>query len=683
MSVTGIREIFSERAQRRDGRITGRTPFLRSWRFRRVPYIPQTTFVDCGAACLAMVLATYGHQVPLRILQEELRASRNALSLDEIRRIAEGHGLRARGLSLEAEDLGKLQTPAILHWEFTHFVVLVRRTRRGALIIDPGSGRLFIREERLIRSFTGVALELTPRGDMEQIAPTETLSVLTLLRRVRSRAAAALGFSAVLQALGLAVPALTAVIIDRIIPAHDTGIVPFLYAAVFVLALVYICMSVARSRLNIGLQLAFEQETTRVVLGRMLRLPMSYFQIRSTADLLDRVTSVAQIRDLLGQEIVRIVLEGLTAMSYLVGLAFLAPRLLGVALLVAGAQVAWIILTKDRLQDAILDHVSAHTRTYAWFLNIVRDIQSVKTAGAEENVETAFGELFAAELHAASDRLRLAMRTDVVTSTSLALMPLALLVLGTHDVLASSMSLGRMLAYNTAALGFVMPWTSLLSSAPRLYVVRRHIARIDDVLSQEMERKGDRFPPTRLEQGIELRSVTFAYGNGRPVLRDVSLTIREGQLVALVGRSGAGKSTIGRLLLGLYAAEGVVIDGVPIADYDLTELRRRFGVVTQESAIFAGTLRMNISFYQPDLTVDQIEEAAKLACIHDDIVALPLGYETRLSEAGGNFSGGQRQRICLARALAHRPMFLILDEATSEIDALTEASIYRNVRRWV
>jgi ABC-type bacteriocin/lantibiotic exporter with double-glycine peptidase domain len=681
MSETPLPGIFSDRARRRDGRIVGRTPFLRSWRLRRVPYIPQTTFVDCGAACLAMVLATYGRKVPLRGLQEEFRASRDALSLDDIRRVAEQQGLRARGLSMEAEDLGQLQTPAILHWDFTHFVVLVRRTRRGAVIIDPGSGRMFIRQERLISSFTGIALELTPRSDFERIAATESLSVLKLLRGVRARVAAALGLSALLQTLALAVPAITAVVIDRIIPARNVASLPYLYGAVLLVAIVYVSTAVARSRLNIGLQLAFEQETTRVILAKLLRLPMSYFQVRSTADLLDRVTSVAQIRDLLGQEVVRIVLEGLTALAYLTGLAFLAPRLFGVAVIFAVGQIVWLLLTKTRLQDAILDHVSAHTRTFAWFLNVVREIQSVKTAGAEENVESAFGELYAAELRTALERLRLSMRSDIVTSASLALMPAALLALGTHDVLLHSISLGRMMAYNTAALGFIVPWTSLLSSAPRLYLVRRHIARIDDVLCQEMESTGVAPPPARLDPGIEMRNVTFAYGNSRPVLRDVSLTIREGEIVALVGLSGAGKSTIGKLLFGLYPAKGIYVNDQEISNYDLPALRRRFGVVTQESAIFAGTLRMNISFYKPDLSVEEIEEAARLACIHDDFAALPLGYETRLSEAGGNFSGGQRQRICLARALAHHPMFLVLDEATSEIDALTESRIYENVRR--
>jgi len=671
-------DVFSERARRRDGRIVGKTPFLRSHRLRRVPYIPQTTFVDCGAACLAMILAAHGRHVPLRELQEEFRASRDALSLDDIRRVAEQQGLHARGLSLEAEDLGQLQTPAILHWEFTHFVVLVRRKRRGAVIIDPGAGRMFVNEERLTRSFTGVALELTPQSTLQRTARTKSLTASTLLRGVRAWLGAALGISILLQTLALAAPAVTAIVIDRIIPARNAAALPYLYWMLALLAAVYVGMTVARSRCNIALQLTLEQETTRAILARLLRQPMSYFQLRSTADLLDRVMSVAQIRELLGQEIVRIILEGLTAIGYLIALAFLAPRLLGVALIFAAAQSAWILVTKTRLQDAILDHVSAHTKTFSWLLNIVREIQSVKTAGAEENVENAFEELFAAELQAAAVRLRIATRTDVVTSASLALMPLALLILGAHDVLAGSISVGRMLAYNAAALGFIVPWTSLLSSAPRLYLVRRHLARIDDVLSQEIEPSGSHPAPERLER-LEMRNVSFAYG-ARPIVRGVTLEIRRGQIVALVGRSGAGKSTIAKLLLGLYRAEGIHIDGIPLDGYDLPALRRRFGVVTQESAIFAGTLRMNISFYEPDLAMERIEEAAKLACIHDDIAALPLGYETRLSDGGGNFSGGQRQRICLARALAHRPTFLVLDEATSEIDAVTETQIYRNVR---
>jgi ABC-type bacteriocin/lantibiotic exporter with double-glycine peptidase domain len=263
------------------------------------------------------------------------------------------------------------------------------------------------------------------------------------------------------------------------------------------------------------------------------------------------------------------------------------------------------------------------------------------------------------------------------------LSPLLLLWIGAIQVMNATMSIGTMLALNTLATLFLVPLSSLASSGQKIQIARAHFDRIADVLGSEPEQDAQQvYTPPKLRGRIDLRNVSFQYDpHTQPVLNGISLHIRPGQKVALVGKTGSGKSTLGKLLIGLITPThgDILFDGIPLQQLHYQEVRKQFGVVLQEAFIFSGSVRENISFNSPEMDIAQIVKAARAAAIHDDIEKMPMGYETLLSEGGSVFSGGQRQRLALARALAHRPALLLLDEATSALDVTTERAVEQNL----
>jgi ABC-type bacteriocin/lantibiotic exporter with double-glycine peptidase domain len=261
--------------------------------------------------------------------------------------------------------------------------------------------------------------------------------------------------------------------------------------------------------------------------------------------------------------------------------------------------------------------------------------------------------------------------------------PLLLLWLGAWQVLNGAMSLGTMLALNALAAAFLMPLASLVTNGQRVQVVGAYLERIADVLDAEPEQDLQAVQATPPLTGqIELKQVSFGYAPNAPlVLRDVSVTIEPGQKVAIVGRSGSGKSTLAKVLLGLYTpTEGAILyDGMPLQQLNYRTLRSQCGVVLQDAFLFSGSIRQNIAFNDPTLSLDHVVHAAQLAAIHDEILGMPMAYETLVAEGGSGLSGGQRQRLSLARSLAHQPTILLLDEATSHLDVVTENLVDQNL----
>jgi ABC-type bacteriocin/lantibiotic exporter with double-glycine peptidase domain len=312
-------------------------------------------------------------------------------------------------------------------------------------------------------------------------------------------------------------------------------------------------------------------------------------------------------------------------------------------------------------------------------------MMTLKASGCEDRAFDHWSNLFFQQLNASLQRSHLTAVVDTAMLSLRTFSPLALLWLGALRVLDGTLSLGMMLAYNAIATAFLLPLASLVSNGQRLQLVGAHLERLRDVLdaAPEQEPSQVRAAP-RLRGHIALQQVSFRYAPTAPlVLRNISLTIEPGQKIALVGRSGSGKSTLARLLLGLYqpTAGDVLYDGMPLPALNWRTLRGQFGVVLQEPVLFSGSIRQNIAMHNPGLGLEQVQAAARMAAIHEEIMALPMGYDTRIAEGGSGFSGGQRQRLALARALAHQPVILLLDEATSHLDVATERIVEQHLHQ--
>ncbi|NRQ34625.1 peptidase domain-containing ABC transporter [Nonomuraea sp. NN258] len=652
---------------------------------RRVPVVLQNSATECGAACLAMILSFHGRRTTVQEVADRLQVGRDGLNALAIVQAAREYGLEARAFSLEPADLARVPMPAVVHWEFQHFVVVERWTPGHVDVVDPGGGRRRLGIEEFDAGFTGVLLAFEPAPGFRRARSGAARAwrrefLRTLLLRRKGLLAQVLAASLLLQVLGLGLAAAFQVVVDRVLPRADERLLLLAGAAVLAAAVTQFAVAYLRSVLLVALRARTDGEVTRNLVSHLVALPYRYFATRGKGDLLTRSNSVAAVRQTLTGQVLSTLLDGPLALVYLV-LVFLGDPVMGGFLaLLAALQAGLLLATAARVGDHTRRELSALSSSQSRLMEAIGGIETLKASGAEPRAMRRWSEQFAVQLEA---DVRGGLARGLVDSALVAiryLAPLGLLWVGAWRVLDGSLSLGTLLALNSVAAAALAPLGSLMAALQNLQQAGAHFDRLSDILAAAPE-PSDGIEVLRMRGAIELRRVSFRHDPRGPwVLRDISLSVRPGQKIALVGASGSGKSTLARLLLALHLpTEGEIrYDGVPAAELNPRSLRRQFGVVTQEPSLFTGTIRENIALNHPGASMERIAEAATRACLHEEIMAMPMGYETILVEGGG-LSGGQRQRLALARALLPRPKVLLLDEATSQLDAATEAEIEENL----
>jgi ABC-type bacteriocin/lantibiotic exporter with double-glycine peptidase domain len=598
---------------------------------------------------------------------------------------AQRFGLRGRAVRLELEDLDYLEPGAILHWQLKHFVVLERISKRGVAIVDPAVGRRTVSMEDFGKSFTGVALLLEPSASFEPVRMGPS-RVWRYLRRLFTHSGI---FSRIVvtsifaQATALALPILTGLVVDRVVPRGDADLLVVVGAGIAMITVFGYLTSFLRAHLLLRLRTHLDLQMTLDFLDHLLRLPFSFFQLRQTGDLMMRLDSNATIREMLTTTAITALLDGSLVTVYLVVLllthAPLGLLVLGLGLL----RVVIYLASRRRYRELMSESLQAQAESSNYQVQMIEGIETLKVTGAERRAMEHWSNLLVNVMNVSIKRGELGAVVDSTLGALALASPLVLLAYGAHLVLQGTLSLGTMLAMNALAAGFLGPLSSLVSTALRLQTLRSYIERVDDVLEKEPEQSVSREPAPELAGRVEVRGVSFRYSEATSwVLRDVDLAIEKGSQVAIVGRSGSGKSTLARLLVGLYApATGTILyDGEDLAQYELGSVRRQIGFVPQVPFLFASSIRSNIAMADRDVPLAEIQRAAEMAHVHDEILEMPLKYETPIATGGASLSGGQRQRIALARALLRRPSILVLDEATSHLDTLAERSIHGNLR---
>jgi ABC-type bacteriocin/lantibiotic exporter with double-glycine peptidase domain len=656
-------------------------------RRKRVPIIKQIESADCGAACLSMVLAYHGYSVPHDQVRQVSGTSRGT---DAATIIAGGEqlGLRGRGLRIEVEDLPHLPVAAILHWDFNHFVVFERKRGDYVELVDPRSGRRRVPISQFRRHFTGVALVFEPIEPIESVRPAEgtrskAWRYLARLFSERSLVRRVVLTSIAMRTLALALPLLTAMVVDRVLPRGDYDLLTIAACGMgFVLGF-QLLSSLIRSYLLIELRTRLDIRMTLGFVGHLLSLPYAYFTRRSAGDLMLRVGSNTQIRDLLTSSMLSTFLDGGLALTYLVLLFVLSPALAALSVGLALLQLIVLLVSRHRYAMLASQDLESQARAHAYLNQMLIGIETLKVTGAENRALEQWSNLYVEQLNVALQRSRMQMVIDAANGLLQTAAPLALLAVGTLLVLGEAISLGTMLATTALATGFLTPLANLVGAAFQLQLLGSYIDRIDDVLSTEPEQRRGMVTPPRLSGEVELHQVSFRYSVNEPyVVRDVSLSIKPGTTIAIVGRSGSGKSTLAALLLGLHPpSEGrITYDGYNLAELDHHKLRQQLGMVPQNPFLFAGSIRENLQLGNPLASLERIVTATRQACIDADIRAMPMSYETIVADGGASLSGGQRQRLALARALLHEPAILVLDEATSSLDATSERTVMEHLR---
>ncbi|GCE45720.1 HlyB family type I secretion system ABC transporter [Thermosporothrix hazakensis] len=656
---------------------------------KRVPVLIQMTEVECGLACLAMLLSYHGRKTSISELRTQFGIGRDGLSALSIVQAARGFGLQVKPVAMKRSDFSRLPLPAIIHWQFNHYLIVERWTPKYAVVIDPASGRKKMSLQELNEGFTGIAIlaEPGPRFKRRKTSPGTPILATFLwktLKRSPGAVLQVLAASALLQVFGLLLPLLTKLVTDYVLPTRTPEIMSIIGVGVMLLLLVQAITTLLRGWVIVYLRVRIDMNIMFSFFEHLLSLPYNFFQQRSNGDLLSRIESNSVIRDTLTNPFVSALLDSVMVITYMLILLWQSPTFAAIALLMGALQATLMISTYNHIRGMANRELSAQGKAQGYMSEVLAGIATIKSSGTEQRAHERWSNLFLDQLNVLIQRSYIQTLIDTGMNLLRTTTPLLLLCVGAFLVLNGSMTIGTMLAMNSLAAAFLSPLTSLISSGQQLQLVHAHFERLADVIAAEPEQYNQQvISPPELTGHVQLRNVSFRYGPDSPwVLKNINLVIEPGQQVAIVGRTGSGKSTLGKLLLGLYIPSSgkIQLDGIPIDLMRYSEVRRQFGVVLQEASIFSGSIMHNITFDDSSISKEQAMKAAQIAAFHEDIVQMPMGYDTMVAEGGSALSGGQRQRLALARAIVRNPRILLLDEATSSLDAITEQRITENLQ---
>ena len=651
--------------------------FDNPWR-RRVPFIPQMEMMECGAASLGMVLGYHDCHVSLAELRAACSVSRDGASAHDIVKAAKLYGLGTRAFKAGLEDLDEVALPAVLHWEFNHFLVLERLLPDGADLVDPARGRRRVSLEELGRAFTGVVIELLPEPTFaKRRGARRSMDTYKGLLRGAAGPVSVMTLSAfLLEVLGLVFPAATALVVDFVIRPRQEQWVVILAIAFGTAIALRAAISIARDRILGGLEARLDVELAATLVKHLISLPTAFFSQRGTGELLNRVGALLAARETFA----RVFLAGFDVLlvgAYGTLMLLYDFRLGGVVMALKVLTVIVTAIGRRRGRSAARTCQIASGRAQSALVQAFADPETAKAFGAEALLLVRYGAARARELNARVDKLRLLEPAQHALAILQALGTALLLWFGGRAVLDDRLTLGVLASFLALQTLLGPPLDRIVLAFQDLGELGPLLDRVDDIFDSPPEPSGA-FVPDRIEGAITFENVSFRYGSKGPMLLDgVSFHVAAGERVAIAGRSGAGKSTILKLILGFVAplSGTIQIDGRDVRDYDLDALRSSVGTVLAGGAFFDESIFDNVTLGAPEATLGELRGALSAACVADVVDGLPRGALTRLGTGAKRLSGGQRQRLLLARALVKNPTMLLLDEASSALDTELEQRV--------
>lgn len=645
----------------------------------------QMLQTECGVCCISMVAGKYNVHKTLRELRNMAGIGRDGVTMYTMRNMAVRLGFEAKVFRAELHQLVKLQLPVIVHWEENHYVVVDKISKNNVTIIDPAVGRRTISHEQFQRSYNSVVLEMTPT---EQVIPQKKVSVwgkfLKYLMEVPKKVALVIVMAIIYQLGTLGMPILVQYLIDNIITANKVQLLSVFMVSVILLTIVQGIVQFVRGKFIIVLNNVLDKRMMQHFFSHILRLPYQFFQLRSFGDLLFRASSLRVIREMLSSRIVLGLLD-FSAITFIT--IYMLNKSLILTFLVVGLSllnVLVLILTKRRLKEVNQDEILKTSQLQSYQTEFLYGIFGIKTAGIEKETYNRWSSFLDQLIHAYKNKEGFMNLIASISGTLQMMSPLLVLWIGAMLVFNNQLSLGELIAFYSLSNNFFTMSGSIVQTVNAFLLTGAYLERVQDVLDEPLEHTDDdKEIIVDFKGNIVLENVSFRYSeHSELVVRDINLDIASGQKIAIVGQSGAGKSTLAKLILGLYMpSEGAIsFDGKDIRDLNLSALRKQIGVVPQDASLFNRSIKDNISLYNEDVSLEEIHEVTKMAEIYEDIVRMPMGFNTMVSELGMNISGGQRQRIALARALLNKPSVILLDEATSSLDHQNEKRIDQFLR---
>ncbi|MFK7891213.1 MAG: peptidase domain-containing ABC transporter [Granulosicoccus sp.] len=644
------------------------------------PVVLQNESNECGLACLAMVASYHGYKTDLASLHQKNLCVARGTRLADLMQMASRIKMAGRPVKADMHELYRLQLPAVLHWDFNHYVVLTRVGSRTLDIHDPARGKIRLSLEDASRHYTGVALELQPEADFVEKQEQQRISLRRLLGKINGLPKAVITvilLALALEVFTLASPLFMQLVVDSAIVSNDRDLLTVLALGFLLLGIIQVSVTLLRGWVVMVISNQLNLQLLSNLFRHLISLPMIWFERRHLGDVISRFDSMGSIQSTLTGSFLTAIIDGLMAITTLIMMSVYSTHLSTVVVLAALSYATIRLILYRPLRQAQEEEITRGAKRQTNFLETARGIQSIKLFGRQAQRQAQYEQLMVEQFNAGIHVQRLGLIYSCSNGLIFALENIIVVWMAGVMILDGRFSVGMLFAFLAYKQQFISRSTQLIEKGIELKMLSLHTERVADVALSEVEpeRIGSDTIPPDWQPAIQIKSLCFRYAdNEERVLDNFSAYIQPGESVAVVGASGCGKTTLAKLLLGLLHPEkgDILIGGQSLSRIDLQAYRKHVGTVMQDDQLFAGSIIDNISFFDSDPDLERVRNVAAMAAIHHDIVSMPLQYHSMIGDMGSVLSGGQRQRLLLARALYKNPCILLLDEATSHLDVAGE-----------
>ncbi|MCK2575622.1 peptidase domain-containing ABC transporter [Escherichia coli] len=647
---------------------------------RRVPVIHQTETAECGLACLAMICGHFGKNIDLIYLRRKFNLSARGATLAGINGIAEQLGMATRALSLELDELRVLKTPCILHWDFSHFVVLVSVKRNRYVLHDPARGIRYISREEMSRYFTGVALEVWPGSEFQSETLQTRISLRSLINSIygiKRTLAKIFCLSVVIEAINLLMPVGTQLVMDHAIPAGDRGLLTLISAALMFFILLKAATSTLRAWSSLVMSTLINVQWQSGLFDHLLRLPLAFFERRKLGDIQSRFDSLDTLRATFTTSVIGFIMDSIMVVGVCVMMLLYGGYLTWIVLCFTTIYIFIRLVTYGNYRQISEECLVREARAASYFMETLYGIATVKIQGMVGIRGAHWLNMKIDAINSGIKLTRMDLLFGGINTFVTACDQIVILWLGAGLVIDNQMTIGMFVAFSYFRGQFSERVASLTSFLLQLRIMSLHNERIADIALHEKEEKKPEIEIVADMGPISLETNGLSYrydSQSAPIFSALSLSVAPGESVAITGASGAGKTTLMKVLCGLFEPDSgrVLINGIDIRQIGINNYHRMIACVMQDDRLFSGSIRENICGFAEEMDEEWMVECARASHIHDVIMNMPMGYETLIGELGEGLSGGQKQRIFIARALYRKPGILFMDEATSALDSESE-----------